>query len=68
MHQAPYKKNPVVMGSVRRSVKPGASCRTIMHDSNDKMHLLGRESRACQLGRCDNRRKEVRSCTWSLSL
>lgn len=46
MHQT------VVMGSVRRSVKPDGS-------GNDKMQLLGREGRACQLGRCDSRRKVI---------
>lgn len=30
-----------------------------MHDNNDKIHLLGRESRPCQLGRCDSRRKGI---------
>lgn len=54
MHQT------VVMGSVRRSVKPEGS-------GNDKTQLLGREGRACHLGRCESRRK-CRSPTWSLSL
>lgn len=42
------------MGSIR-SVKPGASD----GGGNDKMQLLGREGRACQLGRCDSRRKVI---------
>lgn len=45
MHQSPWNRKTVMMGSVRRSVRPGAS----YGSGNDKIQLLGREGRAWEL-------------------